>query len=84
MWLHFTSGGLPSSASFRELEVTSLRGEHTSLCVVLTLPSYLVLYMWKEHCKKEGKDMFSDILSLVSMKQREKDAEHPMAKVFRK
>jgi len=48
------------------------------------LKSYLVLYLWKEHCRQQCKDLFSEILALIAMKQREEDTEHPMAKTKNK
>ena len=44
-------------------------------------PSYLVLYMWKQSVKQEGKEMFSEMLSILSMKQQQNDNEHPDAQV---
>ena len=48
----------------------------------LPSPSYLVLYLFKEHCRQMGKEVFGEILALIGMKQREEDMEHPMAKVL--
>ena len=44
-------------------------------------PSYLVLYLWKEHCKQQEREIFEELLKMISMKQREEDSEHTLAKV---
>ena len=41
-----------------------------------------MLYLFKEHCRQMGKEVFGEILALIGMKQREEDMEHPMAKVL--
>ena len=43
--------------------------------------SHLVLYMWKESCKQEGKDQFNELLSIFSLKQQEEDRGQADAKV---
>ena len=47
-------------------------------------PSYLVLYMWKQSVKQKGKDMFSEMLSILSMKQQQNDNKHPDAQGTKK
>ena len=37
--------------------------------------------MWKQSVKQKGKDMFSEMLSILSMKQQQNDNEHPDAQV---
>ena len=37
--------------------------------------------MWKQSVKQEGKEMFSEMLSILSMKQQQNDNEHPDAQV---
>lgn len=81
-WWPFASGGLPSSASCPGAADTSWRGAISFFIFSLTFPSYLVLYLWKEHCRQQCKDLFSEILTLIAMKQREEDTDHPMAKVW--
>ena len=41
-----------------------------SLVVTMTMtniiPRYLVMYLWKEACRQEGKNLFSQLLNLLS------------------
>jgi len=45
------------------------------------LKSYLVLYLWKQWCLKEGKDLFQKMMSIMSIRQREEYTENETAKV---
>ena len=42
---------------------------------VFCLPSYLIVFLWRKIVKKENKEPFASILQIVSMKQRQHDAE---------
>jgi len=48
------------------------------------LESYLVLYLWKEWCKQQDREIFEELLKIISIKQREEDSEHSLAKVTTK
>ena len=49
--------------------------------IIIIIPSYLVMYLWKEACKQEGLDLFSQLLHLLSLTQRQDDCQHDTARV---
>ena len=49
--------------------------------MTIFIPSYLVMYLWKEACRQEGKDHFTQLLHLPSLSQRQDDCEHDTARV---
>ena len=47
----------------------------------MLIPSYLVMYLWKEACRQEGLDLFFQLLHLLSVTQRQEDCEHDTDRV---
>ena len=56
---------LPGQVS-RQLPLTSS---------VFCLPSYLIVFLWRQTIKQENKEPFASIMQIVSMKQRQHDQE---------